>query len=38
MLVGLADPLTTGERFDITLEFATAGAVTAEVEVRDTAP
>ena len=28
MLVGLADPLTTGERFDITLAFATAGAST----------
>ena len=38
MLVGLGDPLTNGEHFDITLAFATAGAVTAEVEVRDAAP
>ena len=38
MLVGLVDPLTDGEQFDITLEFATAGDVTAEVEVRDTEP
>jgi copper(I)-binding protein len=38
MLVGLADPLTAGERFDITLEFATAGSLTAEVTVRDSAP
>jgi copper(I)-binding protein len=38
MLVGLADPLTTGERFDITLELANAGALTAEVAVRNTAP
>ena len=38
MLVGLADPLTAGERFDITLELASGGALTAEVAVRDTAP
>lgn len=38
MLVGLADPLTTGERFDVTLQFTTAGDVIAEVEVRDTEP
>ena len=35
MLVDLADPLTAGERFDVTLQFATAGDVTVEVEVRD---
>jgi len=38
MLVGLVDPLTNGERFDVTLQFATAGAVNADVEVRDTEP
>jgi len=38
MLVDLVDPLTTGERFAITLAFATGGEVTTEVEVRDTAP
>lgn len=38
MLVGLADPLTVGERFAVTLQFTEAGEVTAEVEVRDTEP
>jgi copper(I)-binding protein len=38
MLVGLAEPLTAGDRFDVTLQFTTAGEVTAEVEVRDTEP
>jgi copper(I)-binding protein len=38
MLVGLVDPLTNGETFDMTLHFATAGDVAVEVEVRDTAP
>jgi copper(I)-binding protein len=38
MLVGLAAPLTAGSHFDITLQFATAGAVTAEVAVSDTEP
>jgi copper(I)-binding protein len=38
MLVGLGDPLTVGERFDVTLQFAAVGDLTAEVEVRDTAP
>lgn len=38
MLVGLADPLTAGETFDVTLKFATAADTTVEVEVRDRAP
>jgi copper(I)-binding protein len=38
MLVDLAAPLTTGETFDLTLQFATAGDVTVPVEVRDDAP
>jgi periplasmic copper chaperone A len=38
MLVDLVDPLTTGETFDVTLHFATAGDVPAEVEVRDDPP
>lgn len=38
MLVGLVDPLTSGDRFDVTLRFASAGDVRAEVEVRDTEP
>jgi copper(I)-binding protein len=38
MLVGLAGPLTSGTHFDITLRFATAGDVTADVEVSDTEP
>ncbi len=38
MLVDLAGPLTKGERFDVTLHFATAGTETVSVEVRDDAP
>jgi copper(I)-binding protein len=38
MLVGLTDPLARGERFDVTLQLTAAGEVTAEVEVRDSAP
>ncbi len=38
MLVDLVAPLTTGETFDLTLQFATAGDVTVGVEVRDDAP
>ena len=38
MLVDLVAPLTTGETFDLTLQFATAGDVTVSVEVRDDAP
>ena len=38
MLVDLVDPLTTGETFDLTLQFATAGDVTVTVEVREEAP
>jgi copper(I)-binding protein len=38
MLVDLADPLTTGETFDVTLHFATAGDEVVEVEVREDAP
>jgi copper(I)-binding protein len=38
MLVGLVAPLIDGSHFDITLQFATAGAVTAEVAVSDTEP
>jgi hypothetical protein len=38
MLVDLADPLTTGETFDLTLHFATAGDHVVEVEVREDAP
>ena len=38
MLVDLAAPLTNGQTFDLTLEFATAGTVPIEVEVRDTEP
>jgi copper(I)-binding protein len=38
MLVDLTDPLTKGERFDVTLHFAEAGPETVPVEVRDDAP
>ena len=38
MLVGLATPLTSGETFDLTLEFAAAGLVDVDVEVRDAEP
>ena len=38
MLVGLADPLTTGETFDVTLHFATAGEQVVQVQVRGDAP
>jgi copper(I)-binding protein len=38
MLVGLAEPLTSGRTFDVTLQFATAGAREVEVEVREDAP
>lgn len=38
MLVGLADPLTTGETLDLTLHFATAGEHVVKVEVREDAP
>jgi copper(I)-binding protein len=38
MLVDLAGPLTKGERFDVTLHFAKAGAEKVSVEVRDDAP
>ena len=38
MLVDLAGPLTTGQRFDVTLHFRTAGDEQVSVEVRDEAP
>jgi periplasmic copper chaperone A len=38
MLVDLTGPLTSGERFDVTLHFADAGAQRVHVEVRDDAP
>jgi copper(I)-binding protein len=34
MLLGLTTPLQEGERFPVTLGFAEAGSVTAEVEIR----
>lgn len=34
MLIGLVEPLRDGETFTITLSFATAGDIAAEVEVR----
>jgi copper(I)-binding protein len=38
MLVDLVAPLTSGETFDLTLEFAAAGMVDVDVAVRDAAP
>jgi iron complex transport system substrate-binding protein len=38
MLVGLKGPLTTGQRVPLVLRFARAGAVAAELEVREAAP
>lgn len=38
MLFDLAAPLEVGQKFDITLTFATAGTVVVSVEVRDDAP
>ncbi len=38
MLVDLVAPLTSGETFDLTLEFAAAGTVDVAVEVRDAEP
>ena len=38
MLVGLADALTVGESFEVTLEFAVAGDEVVQVEVREDAP
>jgi copper(I)-binding protein len=38
MLVDLADALTTGETFELTLHFATAGDQVVEVEVREGPP
>jgi copper(I)-binding protein len=38
MLVDLAAPLTTGQHFDVTLHFRTAGDEQVPVEVRDEAP
>lgn len=38
MLLDLADPLETGEEIDVTLEFATADAVTVVAEVAESAP
>lgn len=38
MLFDLAAPLEVGQKFDITLTFATAGTVIVSVEVRDDAP
>jgi copper(I)-binding protein len=38
MLVDLAGPLTTGEKFDVDLHFAKAGTERVSVEVRDDAP
>ena len=38
MLLDLVDPLEVGERFDVTLDFATADDMTIEVEVAETAP
>jgi len=38
MLVDLADPLTTGETFEVTLHFSTAGNEVVDVEVREDAP
>ena len=38
MLVDLAGPLTSGQKFDVTLHFRTAGDEQVPVEVRDEAP
>jgi len=38
MLVGLVAPLTLGQTFDITLEFAKAGPITLPVAVVESAP
>ncbi|MFC3606781.1 copper chaperone PCu(A)C [Stutzerimonas tarimensis] len=38
MLLGLTQPLVAGERFNLTLELAQAGAITTEVEILDQAP
>ena len=38
MLVDLTGPLTTGQRFDVTLHFRTAGDEQVSVEVSDEAP
>ena len=38
MLVDLAGPLKSGQRFDLTLHFRTAGDEQVSVEVRDDAP
>lgn len=38
MMPELAEPLVAGEEFELTLEFAEAGAVTVTVQVADSAP
>ena len=38
MLPELTGPLEVGDEFELTLEFANAGAVTVTVEVAETAP
>lgn len=38
MLLGLTEPLQSGDTFDVTLRFETAGDLAVEVEVRDEAP
>ncbi|MDJ0954905.1 MAG: copper chaperone PCu(A)C [Acidimicrobiia bacterium] len=38
MLIDIAAPLEIGEKFDLTLDFETAGEMVLEVEVREEAP
>lgn len=38
MLMDLAEPLKTGDTFEVTLTFSNGGDMVVEVEVRDTAP
>ncbi len=38
MLFGLKQPLATGERFELTLEFEHAGEITTNVDILDEAP
>lgn len=38
MLMELAEPLVAGDEFELTLEFATAGSITIDVPIADSAP
>ena len=38
MLIDLAEPLVTGDEFELTLDFANAGTTTVTVEVAENAP